>query len=309
MRYLDVGGGLAIDYDGSASEAHTSRAYTLESYATAVVGAIAEVCCLRNIPAPTIVSESGRALASHHSVVIFDVVNHNRQQSTGVAKEVPSGTSTGGVHIGGGHNGGAIPRRPLTELSSFGSVIPFGSSPPGGVCSPTAGGTVPLRTSSGVISPLASASVASSGVLHSPLQRFSLGCAVPDVLGTAENRHPATTSKAAIMLRMLRETLDSMTPGDALSLDHAVHDAEYFKGESLRAFKQGAVGLEERAAVDALVDEIKHKAAELGQMGGGGQRPHVTTLHINLSGESSLIILPKRSLPALNLFHSNLLKF
>jgi arginine decarboxylase len=74
LSFLDVGGGLAIDYDGSGSEEHTSRAYALEDYASAVVNAVGEACASRDVVPPTLVSESGRALASHHAVVVFDVI-------------------------------------------------------------------------------------------------------------------------------------------------------------------------------------------------------------------------------------------
>jgi arginine decarboxylase len=75
LCYLDVGGGLAIDYDGSGTDAHTSRAYCVEGYADVVVRCVAEACNAKGVPHPVIVSESGRALASHHSVVIFDVLD------------------------------------------------------------------------------------------------------------------------------------------------------------------------------------------------------------------------------------------
>lgn len=77
LSFLDVGGGLAVDYDGSGSEEHTSRAYALEDYASAVVGAVGEACASRGVNVPTLVSESGRALASHHAVVVFDVIQKN----------------------------------------------------------------------------------------------------------------------------------------------------------------------------------------------------------------------------------------
>lgn len=77
LSFFDVGGGLAIDYDGSGSEQHTSRAYALEDYASAVVGAVGEACASRGVAEPTLISESGRALASHHAVVVFDVIQKN----------------------------------------------------------------------------------------------------------------------------------------------------------------------------------------------------------------------------------------
>jgi arginine decarboxylase len=74
MRYLDVGGGLGIDYDGSKTNFHASTNYTLQNYADDIVAAVEEACSARQIPVPTLVSESGRAIASHQSVLVFDVL-------------------------------------------------------------------------------------------------------------------------------------------------------------------------------------------------------------------------------------------
>jgi arginine decarboxylase len=77
MRYFDVGGGLAIDYDGSKSDFHASKNYSTQEYATDVVGAIQEACNTAGIPPATIISESGRAVAAHGSVLVFDVLGTN----------------------------------------------------------------------------------------------------------------------------------------------------------------------------------------------------------------------------------------
>jgi len=70
LEYLDVGGGLAIDYDGSRSEFHSSMNYTLEEYASDIVYNIMDVCDDEKVPHPNIVSESGRAIVAHHSVLV-----------------------------------------------------------------------------------------------------------------------------------------------------------------------------------------------------------------------------------------------
>ncbi|CAA7047533.1 unnamed protein product [Microthlaspi erraticum] len=76
MKVIDIGGGLGIDYDGSKSgESDLSVAYTLEEYAEAVVGTIRFVCDRRSVNHPVICSESGRAIVSHHSVLIFEAVS------------------------------------------------------------------------------------------------------------------------------------------------------------------------------------------------------------------------------------------
>ncbi|MEM6427140.1 MAG: biosynthetic arginine decarboxylase [Cyanobacteria bacterium P01_D01_bin.128] len=82
MGYLDVGGGLGIDYDGSKTNFHASKNYSTQNYANDVVAEVKEACDAANIPVPTLVSESGRAIASHQCVLIFDVLG---------SSDVPSG--------------------------------------------------------------------------------------------------------------------------------------------------------------------------------------------------------------------------
>jgi arginine decarboxylase len=74
LQYLDVGGGLGVDYDGSGTNFSSSMNYTLNEYASDVVYRVASVCNARDIPHPMIVSESGRAVAAYHSVLIFDAL-------------------------------------------------------------------------------------------------------------------------------------------------------------------------------------------------------------------------------------------
>ncbi|WP_396134146.1 biosynthetic arginine decarboxylase [Chamaesiphon sp. VAR_48_metabat_135_sub] len=75
MKYLDVGGGLGIDYDGSQTNFHASKNYDLQNYANDIVAEVRESCNEKNITVPTLISESGRAIASHQSVLIFDVLS------------------------------------------------------------------------------------------------------------------------------------------------------------------------------------------------------------------------------------------
>jgi arginine decarboxylase len=72
IEYLDVGGGLAIDYDGSRSTFHSSMNYTVEEYARDVVYNITDICDEEKVPHPHIVSESGRAIVAHHSVLVVE---------------------------------------------------------------------------------------------------------------------------------------------------------------------------------------------------------------------------------------------
>ncbi len=74
MRFFDVGGGLAVDYDGSQSNFSSSMNYSMQEYANDIVGAIMEICDGAEVPHPIIVSESGRAITAHHSVLVFNVL-------------------------------------------------------------------------------------------------------------------------------------------------------------------------------------------------------------------------------------------
>jgi len=65
LSYVDVGGGLAVDYDGSQTNFASSMNYSVQEYANDVVDTLKELCDLENVPHPTIVSESGRATAAH----------------------------------------------------------------------------------------------------------------------------------------------------------------------------------------------------------------------------------------------------
>lgn len=73
IEYLDVGGGLGVDYDGSRSAFDSSTNYTLQEYANDIVYYIADVCNTEKVPHPGIISESGRAVVAHHSVLIVEV--------------------------------------------------------------------------------------------------------------------------------------------------------------------------------------------------------------------------------------------
>lgn len=81
MRYLDVGGGLGVDYDGSRTNFYASKNYNMQNYANDIVAEVKEACEGAKIAAPILVSESGRAIASHQSVLIFDVLGTSEIQS------------------------------------------------------------------------------------------------------------------------------------------------------------------------------------------------------------------------------------
>jgi arginine decarboxylase len=73
VEFVDVGGGLGVDYDGSRSAFDSSTNYTLQEYTNDVVYYLADVCGQEGVPHPDIVSESGRALVAHHSVLLVEV--------------------------------------------------------------------------------------------------------------------------------------------------------------------------------------------------------------------------------------------
>ena len=74
LEFIDVGGGLGIDYDGSQTDFESSVNYTLQEYANDVVYHIQNVCDEAEVAHPTIITESGRAVAAYHSMLIFNVL-------------------------------------------------------------------------------------------------------------------------------------------------------------------------------------------------------------------------------------------
>lgn len=77
LRYLNVGGGLAVDYDGSKTNFPASKNYNMQNYANDIVAAIQDACDQGKVTPPILISESGRAIMAHQSVLIFDVLGSN----------------------------------------------------------------------------------------------------------------------------------------------------------------------------------------------------------------------------------------
>ncbi len=75
VKFIDVGGGLGVDYDGSRSTFASSTNYTVQEYANDVVYHLLEICEEENLPHPNIISESGRALTAYHSLLVFNVLD------------------------------------------------------------------------------------------------------------------------------------------------------------------------------------------------------------------------------------------
>jgi len=79
ITYVDVGGGLGVDYDGTNSTSNASVNYTLQEYANDVVYTIAEMCREHELPMPHLISESGRALTAHHALLLLKVIDVESQ--------------------------------------------------------------------------------------------------------------------------------------------------------------------------------------------------------------------------------------
>ncbi len=91
IRFFDVGGGLAVDYDGSKSHFASSANYSVQEYANDIVAAIDESCKAAEVPHPVIISESGRALTAHHAVLICEVLGTNAFTDAKVPEKIEDG--------------------------------------------------------------------------------------------------------------------------------------------------------------------------------------------------------------------------
>ena len=78
MQYLNVGGGLAVDYDGSKTNVPASKNYNMQNYANDIVAQVKDACDRLAVKHPILVSESGRAIASHQSVLVFDILGQSQ---------------------------------------------------------------------------------------------------------------------------------------------------------------------------------------------------------------------------------------
>jgi arginine decarboxylase len=74
LKYFDAGGGLGVDYDGSQTNFASSMNYTTQEYANDIVFSLQEICDASGVPHPTIVTESGRAVVAHHSMLVMDIL-------------------------------------------------------------------------------------------------------------------------------------------------------------------------------------------------------------------------------------------
>ena len=88
MKWLDVGGGLGVDYDGSSSTFESSVNYSVQEYAYDVVAYIQSACDQAGVPHPDIITESGRAMVAHHAVLVFDVLGVSKHPTADGPLEV-----------------------------------------------------------------------------------------------------------------------------------------------------------------------------------------------------------------------------
>ena len=88
IEYVDVGGGLGVDYDGSRSTTHASVNYSIQEYANDIIYSLAEACREAEVPMPHVISESGRALTAHHALLLTTVIDLETQIAE-TPEEVP----------------------------------------------------------------------------------------------------------------------------------------------------------------------------------------------------------------------------
>ncbi len=105
LKYLDVGGGLGIDYDGSQTDFESSVNYTLQEYANDIIYHVQNVCDEVEVPHPTIITESGRAIAAYHSVLVFNVVGVAGMGEADVPAEPPADAEQPLIDLGETYRG------------------------------------------------------------------------------------------------------------------------------------------------------------------------------------------------------------
>jgi len=91
IEFVDVGGGLGVDYDGTRSSAPSSANYSIQEYANDVISALGEAAARHGLPHPHVITEAGRALTAHHSVLIFNVLEAAALPQWNDAEPLPEG--------------------------------------------------------------------------------------------------------------------------------------------------------------------------------------------------------------------------
>ncbi|MCP3952956.1 MAG: biosynthetic arginine decarboxylase [Desulfobacterales bacterium] len=93
MGYLDLGGGLAVDYDGSNTNSQSSRNYSIEEYCCDIVESIITVLNKNKVPHPTIITESGRATVAYYSVLLFNILDSSAFSPPPIPEKLPESTN------------------------------------------------------------------------------------------------------------------------------------------------------------------------------------------------------------------------
>jgi arginine decarboxylase len=93
LKYFDAGGGLGVDYDGSQTNFASSMNYTLQEYANDIVFGLQEICDPAGVAHPTIVTESGRAVVAHHSMLVMNILGVGEFESGNIPDKLPEDTS------------------------------------------------------------------------------------------------------------------------------------------------------------------------------------------------------------------------
>ncbi|WP_372796503.1 biosynthetic arginine decarboxylase [Pontiella sp.] len=89
MGIIDLGGGLAVDYDGSQGDTDASRNYNLDEYCVAIVENLVSTLAETDVPHPDIVTESGRATVAYYSVLLFNILDESRFEISDLPTELP----------------------------------------------------------------------------------------------------------------------------------------------------------------------------------------------------------------------------
>jgi arginine decarboxylase len=113
IRYIDVGGGLGVDYEGTRSRSYCSINYGLDQYATTIVQPVAEACREHGIAPPHLITEAGRAMTAHHAVLVANV-SEVEPAPLGRVADISAGESHALQHLRDIH--AAIDQRPALEL-------------------------------------------------------------------------------------------------------------------------------------------------------------------------------------------------
>ncbi len=90
LEYLDVGGGLGVDYDGSRTTFHSSVNYSLNEYARDIIYNVMDICDAEQVPHPVVINESGRAVVAHHSVLVVQTFGDIKKMASDVEPTRPT---------------------------------------------------------------------------------------------------------------------------------------------------------------------------------------------------------------------------